>query len=215
MRRFPVILMLLFTSSLFAQTAANSGCPGIDVSGPSGLVDPGETGRFTVQVEKEAGKDVLLEYVWSVSSGEIVSGQGTSEINVKWGAESVTATVKVRGLPEGCRDMGSENQGCGLRMPEAQLIETFRGRLREKDRTRFDKFVAALEADRNAKGIIFFGGTPARIKANKRTMMSLIPMHLGRRGPGVTLVDLSTTAEFMELWVVPAGAKDPEPSEIR
>jgi hypothetical protein len=66
----------------FAQTNTNPPCPTISVTGPAGIVSPGDVARYTVNVD-DKGQKLNLEYVWSVSAGSIISGQGTPNIEVK------------------------------------------------------------------------------------------------------------------------------------
>lgn len=83
-------------------------CPTIDVTG--GDVKAGETASFKVEVS--AGTQSALTYNWMVSQGEIIEGQGTSEIKVKTTREmtgDVTATVEIGGdFCADCRRTDSE-----------------------------------------------------------------------------------------------------------
>ena len=216
MKKLPFIsaLFLMLTGYTFAQAVTKPDCPAIELFGPSGNTAPGDPIKYSVKVDANGGA-LNIEYVWSVSSGEIISGQGTSEILIKGVSDigNLTTTVKIEGLREGCPNAESESMFIDP-PPQAQLIETFRGRLQEKDKTRLDKFVAALETDPSARGVIFFGGTPARIKANKRILMELAPTCRFSVAPRITLVDLDRQNEFLELWIVPAGANEPDSSKI-
>jgi hypothetical protein len=206
MRKLPFILLsiLVFCGGLVAQ----SDCPEIDLSGPSSLPNPGDPVTFTVQVDTR-GKDLKLEYVWSISVGEIVSGQGTSEILVKRrnSNDNVTTTVEIRGLPVGCPNTQLGTMGCDSLVPEPQLIETFRGPITAKDKVRFEKFLIALSNDPSARAVFFMGGPVARIKANRRMIMRFLPLHGPLRGSRIMFVDTRSQFERTELWIVPAGAK--------
>ena len=78
-------------------------CPAISVTGPSSVVQPGETMTFTANVSGGSQTDVT--YDWSVDKGTIIEGQGTPVITVSTEGLSdttVTATVLVGGLCEKC-----------------------------------------------------------------------------------------------------------------
>lgn len=89
----------------------NSFCPKISVIG-GGLVeaDSDKPMVFNAEVEN-LPKDVRIEYLWTVTAGEIISGQGTPTIEVdvsKLGNTSVTAAVQIKGLPGNCPNKFSE-----------------------------------------------------------------------------------------------------------
>jgi hypothetical protein len=73
-------------------------CPTLDVTG-DGNVKAGETVVFKANVS--GGTVTDLTYNWTVSQGEIVSGQGTPQIKVKTTREmigTITATVEIGGI---------------------------------------------------------------------------------------------------------------------
>lgn len=83
-----------------------SPCPTVSVVCPSGV----ESKQSTYFEATFAGGDTTITptYLWSVTAGKIISGQGTSKIVVdvsehagKW----VTATVKLGGFDPGCAEI--------------------------------------------------------------------------------------------------------------
>ena len=111
---------LAFCVGAFGQTTTvDPLCPGISVTGPAGITEPGGTAAYTLDITNEQGK--AYEYIWSVSSGEIVSGQGTKSILVKTPENhaGMTATVQVKGTPVGCANLASESSSCCDRAPSA------------------------------------------------------------------------------------------------
>jgi hypothetical protein len=146
-----LLAILVFTLALasfsFGQGDENPGCPKLSVIGPSVPPKRGETGTFTLN-HGGAGKDLKLDYMWAISSGEITSGQGTSILTVRFShRDPVTATVQVKGLPEGCPNTWSENTGCDLGPPKAERLEIFTGPIAVKDKPRFNKIIQALRDD--------------------------------------------------------------------
>jgi hypothetical protein len=109
-----VVRMLLVTSKvifigvaivLCATTiAAPADCPTISVACPA----DGDTLQFTATVTP-ANPDLKLTYQWTVSRGEIKSGQGTPQITVdaERNGKGLGATVEVSGLPAKCPNNAS------------------------------------------------------------------------------------------------------------
>lgn len=59
-----------------AQTNETLTCPTILLNGPSGFPIPDELIKYSVSLSEDA-KNFDLKYVWTVSGGEILEGQGT------------------------------------------------------------------------------------------------------------------------------------------
>src|SRR5437868_9225250 len=121
----PVTLGLLFCGFEFAQVPEKPLCPKIAVSGPAGIVDPGKTVDFTVQI-MNSNDSAKYEYLWTVSSGQIVGGQGTMAISVKMESPyggTVIATVTVKGLPPGCPNSASDEYSVVIDPGPTKLAE--------------------------------------------------------------------------------------------
>jgi hypothetical protein len=110
------LFLVMFLSSVLAvissaQTPPLQSCPRVLVTGPAGIVDPGEMFRFYVSVEPEdSSRSVTFE--WEVKGGTIVSRRDGNSIDVrpeKYYNKTITATVKVIGLSEGCANIASED----------------------------------------------------------------------------------------------------------
>lgn len=86
-------------------------CPIVSVSASDDFVKIGESIVFTASVS--GGNLEVKGYSWTISSGVIVKGQGTSQITVKPGPESdiksITATVEINLLKnQTCPNVTSE-----------------------------------------------------------------------------------------------------------
>jgi PKD-like domain len=83
-------------------------CPKLAVICPDELPESGKTYIVKLRVEG-ADPTKKLSYNWSVSSGEIVDGQGTPTLKVRFSEseKSLTATVEVDGLPSNCGNSAS------------------------------------------------------------------------------------------------------------
>lgn len=90
------------------QSQQSTDCPTITVSGPVGIVDP-DPFKFSAKVEGKLPHKV--KYEWTVSTGQIIDGQGTSAITVVHPDpnQTLTATVEISPLPKGCIGHASES----------------------------------------------------------------------------------------------------------
>lgn len=83
-------------------------CSSIEVVGPKDAFNSKETLTFTANIS--GGMVDRSKYVWTVSAGKIVSGQGTPTIDVKiykTKAKTITAMVNANGCCENCNDSSS------------------------------------------------------------------------------------------------------------
>ena len=99
------VLLVFGTVLLCATTtAAPAECPKISITCP-GYEGPIE---FTATVSPE-NPDLKLTFQWTVSRGEIKSGQGTRKITVdaERNGESFGGSVKIIGLPADCLNTAS------------------------------------------------------------------------------------------------------------
>jgi hypothetical protein len=106
-----LITFLMFASVLLPSTARShapvADCPKLTIECPD---EPAEFGKtYNVKVRVTGGNpDQELTYNWSISSGEIVEGQGTPSIKIRLIKDrSPTATVEVNGLPPDCEKVAS------------------------------------------------------------------------------------------------------------
>ncbi len=107
-----VLLYFLFELSTTAQVD----CPELSLAGPAGIVMKGDTAVFSVADPLNRKQGVAFK--WEITRGTIIAGAGTSEITVLANTEelvtSITATVTVIGLPEGCENSASETAGVAI-----------------------------------------------------------------------------------------------------
>ena len=191
-------------------------CASIDVSGPAGITQPGETMTFTANVS--GGTASNLTYNWTVSSGTIEAGQGTPSITVRTTREmantSVTATVDVGGQDPACNcPRGDSETGGVAGFPDAILIDEF-GRMPNDDiRGRLDTFFAELSNNPDSQGYIILYGTDREITARER----LITNHINFRNfdrSRITIVRGGTHPDgtvYTKLYRIPPGAENPAP----
>ncbi len=189
-------------------------CGTLSVSGPSGVTNPGDTMSFTATATASGN----LTYNWTVSAGTIESGQGTPSITVRttqaMAGTNVTATVTIGGTEARCNCDTEESATAGVApRPTAIPVDEY-GALKDDDvKARIDNFYIQLNNNPTAKGYIIVYGTAAQIKRQRAQIMRAI----NRPGAGhdagrVTFVDgPNNGAQMVKLWLVPAGADNPNP----
>lgn len=210
-----VAAFLLFKALAFGQEGELSKCPTISVTGPAGIVQPGNQFVFSGDLEGTIPK--YLTYVWEVSVGKITNGQGTLRISVApdWRSDvgkTMVATLKVVGLPEGCpnSDYGS---AAVLDEPRVVLFDEFGKRPTADIEVRFRKFVAELVSNPKDYGYIVNYGTDKQIAARERLFTTLIAFRNFDRSR-ITLVRGGANENgsvYTKFYVAPPGAKNPAP----
>lgn len=126
------------------QALAPDKCPSsLWVVGPAGIALEGEPIQFTAGV-KDYSTPEKLTYNWSVSSGTIVGGQGTSTIKIEPPKANdvlnITATVVISGLPDSCVNTGSETYSVIICVLPRTVDEFGRIPLRSDMKARIDNF---------------------------------------------------------------------------
>ncbi len=209
---FTTILFLVFSFSDFAQSETSS-CPKIDVSG-GGFVKSGEPMSFTVNISEDA-KPVNLEYIWTVSKGKIVNGQGSQTITVDTAGlqdTGITATVEIKGLPQNCPNAFSE-YSFGDPAPSPLLIDAF-GKLPDGQvRAMITNLYLKLGNEPNSQGYISNYGTDKEIAVSERQIQKAIDV-LKFDASRVTIVRGGANPNggvWTKIYNVPLGADNPQP----
>jgi hypothetical protein len=148
-----------------SESENNCSCPKVEVTGPPGAIDPGESMTFTAEVTGDFPGN--LKYNWSVDKGTIMSGQGTSTIVVGGtdGLEGTTVTAEVSVSGEFCSACDSKASETGIvrELPKPRLVDQF-GSIPLGDlQARLDYFLIQMQNDPNSTGYIVMYG-PVRDK---------------------------------------------------
>jgi hypothetical protein len=187
--------------------------PAPTITGPSAATKPGDTMTFTANWSGDG------TYNWTVSSGTIESGQGTSSIVVRttegMAGTTVTATVEVGGTDPACNCPTQASETGIVTDREIPILTDEFGAAPDDDvKARVDNFFIQLNANPAAQGYIINYGTPAEIRRRRAQIMKAI----NRPGSGhdlsrVTFVDGPDqgTGVRTKFYVVPAGAENPTP----
>ena len=212
----PSALFALFASGLSFGQAATSNCPKIEVIGPSGIVRHGEAMDFIARISTTGPK---VSYQWRVEKGTITEGQGTHMIKVV-GSEpgaTITATVKIEGLPSGCDNTASELGqvdsfiGCGMPSDEWSELKP------NEIRVRIDGFLVELINNPESLGVVLL-----TVKENETLESTNKRLQFFVKHATFRKFDLERIFFKMErsedvrtrLWRVPPGAAMPCPECI-
>ena len=210
---FSAMRTLLLTCVLLTLTAFSSAqCPTISVQGPAGITHPGEEMRFRAEVNVVGPK---LSYSWSVNAGTIVKGQGTPEITIATTREleggSITATVEVDGLPNGCERSASEIAGVAPRVIGCAGDEW--GELKpNEERGRLDLFFAELSNNPNDVGLIIFRVEPGEKLDPSNSRIQFVLKHMKFRKFDKSRIWFAlenAERRSTQVWRMPPGAEPP------
>jgi hypothetical protein len=165
---FTGIFILAFSFIAIGQTQNNSDCPVISITGPESVVQTGETMTFTVNV---SGIDSdKIEYQWSVNKGTIIEGLGTSVISVDTSgldSTTITATVKIKGLPSICSNLVSETAIVAPICILPIALDEFRKLSKNDEKARLYIIVLELQQKGESNALIILYHTP---KDNRKTL---------------------------------------------
>ena len=190
-------------------------CPSLSVDGPAGVTNPGGTMTFTANVS--GGSQESVTYNWTVSAGEISSGQGTPSITVQVPTEmsggNITATVDIGGTDPTCNCTTNASATAPVaEAPKPTQVDEF-GKATDDDvKARIDNFYTQLNNNPNSQGYIINYGTPAEIRRRRAQIVKAINFRkydLSR----VTFVDGpdNGTGVNTKFYLVPPGAENPVP----
>jgi hypothetical protein len=202
-------------------------CPKVEVSSPS-EVDADMPITFTASVTG-GDREVAPTYNWTVSTGTISSGQGTSTITVDTtgiAGQSSTATVTLGGYDPKCEPTQSGTTGIKPKSQPPRKIDEY-GTLSLNERNaRLDNYAIELQNDPTTVGyVIAYGGRNSR-PGTASSLMNMSKKYLvetrGIFEDRIVTVDGGYREDATtQLWVVPQGSKPPQaeptidPSEIK
>jgi len=188
-------------------------CPTVSVSCPS-EVDAGAPITFTASV---SGGDPNMQptYNWSVSSGTISSGQGTSSITVDTtnaGGQTVTATVSLGGADPACT---GTTASCSTQVktpiPPAVKFDEYGNIKFNDEKARLDNYAIQLQNQPGSTGVIIAYGTCAgEAQARADRAKDYLVNTRGIEASRITTVDGGCRSDLtVQLWIVPQGATAP------
>jgi hypothetical protein len=138
-------------------------CPTIEISCPTGDVTVGSPANVSVNVT--GGGNPSVTYDWSVSAGQdkITSGQGTPSITIDTttlGGQTVTASVKIGGLPPEC----DSSRSCSFTvttpvLPKCSIFDQYNDLRFNDEKARLDNFAIQLQQQPDATGYYAIWGS--------------------------------------------------------
>lgn len=202
-------VFVLLVIALFCQSAVGQdGCPTISVLGPSEIVPVGEIAKYIAVVGGTEDEKHRLEYSWTVSSGAIVRGQGTTSIEVRQPNQSLTVTVEVIGLPKGCSYSASE-VCCGHPPPQPVKLAEYVGKPPSGLMSDIVKLLAAYPSDQlYILSGHFRGKASATSDLRERELLAYLSS-AGINPDRITLASVFADTELIQIWRVPPGAENP------
>jgi hypothetical protein len=191
-------------------------CPTITVASP----DTTKSGTPVTMTANVSGGDpqVSPTYNWSVSSGTISSGQGTSSITLDTTGVSmpITGSVDVGGFARDCRTFSSSTtiieRGASRKFDEfGAMVNT------EDQYARLDNYAIDLRNDPSSQAVlIFYAGRKSRVGAiealTDQTKKYLTIKRSISAGRIQTVNGGFRENGIIELWIMPQGAELPEAS---
>ena len=190
-------------------------CPTIASACPD-EVEPGMPLTFSATVGQGPFKQ---SYHWTVSSGTITSGQGTTAITVSTeGSEgqSVTATLEVEGVDPSCGKSTSCTTNVKPRIGDIFKFDEYGNIPFRDEKARLDNFAIQLQNEPNAVGYIIGYGTcsaEGRTRANRaRDYVLQLAQVASER---VVVVDGGCASDLLTtVWILPRGST-PQPETFR
>lgn len=194
-------------------------CPVINVSSPTFVWNTRLPLRFIASVKTDNSR-IKPVYKWTVSSGEITNGQGTSIINVEQSVsnyQSITATVKVDGFSDECNTTFSNSSPQSLQEFPLKIDEF--GLMHFGEATaRMSAVASMLVSEPKLKAhIIVYAGKDNYFGVSNRyaERLRVYLITLGIDAKRVTAIDGGRQeALHTEIWLVPDEVKPPVPISI-
>lgn len=189
-------------------------CPTVGITCPE-QIKAGQPVTFTSTLTGGTG-NVPAIYNWTVSTGKIVSGQGTRSITVDTSGlegQPLKASLSMGGYDVDCPAT------CTIEFPIpliARKFDEYPDIARNDEKARLDNFAIELQNDPTATGYVLIYPERSGRSATAQTRSSQIVDYLANsRGIDsrriVTLVGPQRADLAVELWVAPQGAAAPKP----
>jgi hypothetical protein len=198
-------IFFITCTSMYAQGKADPRCPIIDVSGPDHVPVIGQLISFSARIDTK-GQTLDLRYQWNVSHGTIFKGEGTQQIFVLSDVVSLTATLKVLGLPPGCTDVFSESINYDPPPQPVKLTEL-------SDLDNWDGFAETLQKalhDYPSNQLYFVMSHVDRngLESTRRRVQNSVQRRI-IHDARITFVDVPSDHNSLQIWSIPPGATVP------
>lgn len=157
MKKLLLVCFLIQLSSAYLLAQSNTKCPSVSVIGSSSTARIGESVTFTTNIS-DVTQLKNVEYLWSVSAGQIAEGQGTRVIRVltdnNMGNTTITATVEIKGFPANCASVFSVNADILYACVLPLKIDEYSAMPFAKEKMRLDYVASELKSQKDT-GLVF------------------------------------------------------------
>lgn len=214
------LVLFCIQGALFgqAQPVDKPVCPSVEVTGPAGIVAPGEIAWFEASI---TGADPeALDLVWTTSAGKIDKRDGKLRIGIRLTNDlnglSLTATLEIKGLSEECGpSTDSETISyCGL--PTPTLIEEYSLSVQAINKKALS--VAVEELDNNPSNQMYIieyfpvkGSTASINRKLKSTRDYLLQLKFDLSRVTIVTAEAEGNVPLTRIYRVPPGADNPIP----
>lgn len=189
-------------------------CPNVTINCPD-VQQAGTPITFTASVSGGTA-GVTPVYNWTVSAGQIISGQGTPTITVDTAGlagRPVAATVAVAGYNLDCR---ASCQASVPAPPNPTKFDEIGEIQRDDEKARFDVFAIELQNSPGTQGyIIAYGGRSKRSGTGRQRAERARDYLVATRGIDASRIVVidggARDTGSTQLWLVPPGATPPHP----
>lgn len=193
-------------------------CPVINIFGPLYVWETQSPLQFEATIRSNTPR-VIPSFIWTVSAGRIMSGQGSPRITVEHPGpfyQTITASVSVGGFSSECNNKSSIASPANLLLVPYKFDDF--GKLNcEDELARLDNFAVVLHSHQRLRGyIIIYGGRRGlRNEAHARAarMKAYLTMSRGVTVDRIITIDGGFKEELAgELWLSIPDGKAPIPS---
>lgn len=207
----PISILVLALASTIATAQAPVGCPTIEINGPAGFVEAGELASYAASVDLK-GTDYKPVFLWTISAGEIFSGQGSDSLQVRQPSSSLIVTVELLALPNGCTATASESTSGPHPPPVAVKIGEM-SNTSPPDLGLITRFADELADNPSNQGYVYIAHKPItpprQIAERERVLAEALTRDRIGHDSRVTVVRMTSSRDVTEFWRVPPGADDP------
>ncbi len=192
-------------------------CPLIDTNRSMYVWDINRPLKFGIWIREDKTK-VVPTFRWTVSSGEIMNGQGTSDISVKLPKsqyQSITATVEVGGYSPECQTRATVISTSSLtKFP--YKFDGYGNIGWEDEEARIDNYAISLMVEPTLQAyVIIYGGRHGRrgeAQARAARAKGYLTKQRGINRERITIINGGYREDLtIELWLNPRGEKAPLP----
>ena len=187
-------------------------CPTVRIACPNNPI-AGQFLDFTADVSG-GSPDIGRIYNWTISTGAIVSGQGTSALRIDTTGlegQTVRATLSLGGYPMDC------SASCVVPFPvpiECRKFDEFPELARNDEKARLDNFAIDLQRDPSSTAyVIVYPAQNSRAGKVQQHSARIVDYLINSRGLDarrvVTLVGRERAELLVALWTCPQGGKPP------